>query len=187
LEAGENEEFSIRVLGDIAPQGLCGSGLVDAVAWLLRTGKLDKVGRFSARDSVGFVLHEGASRIVLNRGDIDVLQRAKAAIGGGVRWLCQQANLPLSALCQIYACGAFGQLLDVANAQRIGLLPPVPLAAVKLEGNSALAGCEMLLLDEDGERILQETLAVSRVYNLAEDVSFESLFVENLYLQAMQE
>lgn len=179
--------FGIRVLGEGEPLGLCGSGLVDAAAWLLRNGKLDKVGRFVQRDSVGLVLYDGGRRIVLKRGDIDVLQRAKAAIGGGVRWLCQQAGLSLGELNQVYACGAFGRLLDVGNAQQIGLLPPVPLAAVRLEGNTALAGCEALLLSSDAEHALAAVLAVSKIYNLAEDIGFESLFVENLYLQPMQE
>ncbi len=180
-------QFAIRVLGDTQPVGLCGSGLVDAVAWLRRNGKLDKVGRFEARDSEGFVLHEGARRIVLQRGDIDVLQRAKAAIGGGVRWLCQQAGLALDELRLVYACGAFGRLLDAGNAQQIGLLPPVPLAAMRLEGNSALAGCETLLLSSTGASELEKILSVCTVYNLAEDAGFEMFFVENLYLQPMQE
>ena len=187
VEQREASAFGIRVLGDADPRGLCGSGLVDAVAWLRRNGLLDKVGRFKERGSEGLVLYEGMQRIVLRPGDIDVLQRAKAAIGGGVRWLCQQADLPLSGLRQVYACGAFGRLLDAENAQQIGLLPPVPLAGVHLEGNTALAGCEALLLSDEGAQYLDKVLAVSQVYNLAEDVGFEVLFVENLYLQAMQD
>jgi len=179
--------FGIRVLGETEPAGLCGSGLVDAVAWLLRNGKLDKIGRLTEADSSGFVLYEGVNRVVLKHGDIDVLQRAKAAIGGGVRWLCQQAGLPLCELRQVYACGAFGRLLDVGNAQQIGLLPPVLPAAVRLEGNTALAGCEALLLSAQGERALEAVLAVCKVYNLGEDAVFEALFVESLYLQAMPE
>lgn len=179
--------FDLCVLGETEPTGLCGSGLVDAVAWLLRNGKLDKVGRFTDRECAGFVLAEGTHPVVLKRGDIDVLQRAKAAIGGGVCWLCQQAGLPLNELRQVYACGAFGRLLDIGNAQQIGLLPRVPLALVRLEGNTALAGCEALLLSTEAESALDDVLAVCKIYNLAEDIGFESLFVENLYLQPLQE
>ncbi len=175
--------FAIQVLGGVSAQGVCGSGLVDAVAWLRRNEKLDAIGRFVERDSTGWALYEG---VVLKRGDIDVLQRAKAAIGSGVCWLCQQAGLTLGELQRVYACGAFGRLLDVQNAQLIGLLPPAPLSAVHLEGNTALAGCEALLLSADGARELEAVLAVGKVYNLAEDVGFEALFVENLYLQAMR-
>ena len=187
MEQGDSNGFAIRVLGEVEPMGLCGSGLVDAVAWLRRNGKLDKVGRFTDCDSTGFVLHEGERRIELRRSDIDVLQRAKAAIGGGVCWLCQRAGLSLEELGQVHACGAFGHLLDVGNAQQIGLLPPVPPVAVRMQGNAALAGCEALLVSTDANKVLDAVLAVSKVYNLAEDVGFESLFVENLYLQPMQE
>lgn len=178
--------FVTHVLDEAPPQGVCGSGLVDAVAWLRRNGKLDRVGRFGERDRNGFVLHEGAQRIALLRADIDVLQRAKAAIGGGVEWLCRQAGLPLSALREVYACGAFGHLLDVENAQQIGLLPPVCRGEVRLESNAALAGCEMLLLSAEAERTLERVRAHSRAYNLAEETGFETLYVDNLYLQPMQ-
>ena len=179
--------FGIRVLGEVEPSGLCGSGLVDAVAWLRRNGRLDKVGRFSGAGGAGFMLHEGERRIEVKPADIDVLQRAKAAIGGGVRWLCQRAGLELEALRQVYACGAFGHLLDVDNARQIGLLPPLPESAIRLEGNTALAGCEALLLSAEAERMLETLLAVSRVYNLAGEADFETLFVESLYLQPMQD
>jgi uncharacterized 2Fe-2S/4Fe-4S cluster protein (DUF4445 family) len=169
------------------PAGLCGSGLVDAVAWLRRNGKLDKLGRFPESGSKGFSLYQGAPSVVLKLADIDVLQRAKAAIGGGVSWLCRQAGLSPAGLRKVYACGAFGQLLDVNNARQIGLLPPVADAAVTLAGNTALAGCEALLLSNEAETALQAVLAVSKVYNLAENADFEALFVENLYLQSMQE
>jgi uncharacterized 2Fe-2S/4Fe-4S cluster protein (DUF4445 family) len=182
----DSEGFAFRVLGETVPQGLCGSGLVDAVAWLRRNGKLDKVGRFTDRDSTGFMLHEGEQRIALLGSDIDVLQRAKAAIGGGVGWLCQQAGILLSGLHRVYACGAFGHLLDVDNAQQIGLLPSVRPEEVRLESNAALAGCEMLLLSTAGEQTLNALLTRSKVYNLAEDAAFEPLFVNNLYLQPMQ-
>ena len=187
VDQGEVEGFGIRVLGGDEPMGLCGSGLVDAVAWLRRNGRLDKVGRFTEQNSEGFVLHEGPPRIILKHSDIDVLQRAKAAIGGGVHWLCRQAGLSLSDLRLVYACGAFGNLLDVNSAQQIGLLPPVAHASVRLEGNTALAGCEALLLSTEEDVAVNAVLALSKVYNMAEDAGFESLFVENLYLQPMQE
>jgi uncharacterized 2Fe-2S/4Fe-4S cluster protein (DUF4445 family) len=176
------DDFAIHVLGESAPRGLCGSGLVDAVAWLLRNGHLDKVGRFTDRNCTGFLLSAG---VELKRGDIDVLQRAKAAIGAGVQWLCRRAGLSPEALHSIYACGAFGRLLDVDNARQIGLLPPG--SPVRMEGNAALAGCEALLMSDQRESTVDAVLTLCRIYNLAEDVEFESLFVNNLYLQTMPE
>jgi len=187
VNQSEENGFDIQILGDIEPKGLCGSGLIDAVAWLRRNSKLDKVGRFLDQECEGFVLSEDSPRIVLKRCDIDVFQRAKAAIGGGLKWLCQQAGVSVGELNQVYACGAFGRLLNMGNAQQVGLLPPIPLASMKLEGNIAIAGCEALLLLSDWEPALDAVLAVSKIYNMAEDAGFESLFIENLYLQPMQE
>ena len=171
-----------EVLGGGAALGLCGSGLVDGIAWLRRSDQLDKLGRFTTRGtSVQLMEH-----IALHPRDIDVFQRAKAAIGAGVLWLCAQAGMPLTELHRVCACGAFGRLLDVVNAQSIGLLPSVPVPTVELQGNTALAGCEMLLLSKDASHTLQALLASAQLHNMAQESAYERLFVENLYLQPMQ-
>ena len=182
----DNGTLAMDVLGDAKPAGVCGSGLVDAIAWLCRAGKLDKIGRFKGGIGDGFALSDVNERIVLRRRDIDVFQRAKAAIAAGVCWLCDQSGIRPSELERVTICGAFGRLLNVANAQEIGLLPGVAADNVMLEGNAALAGCETLLASE-GAEILLTVQALARVHNLAEDAAFERLFVENLYLQPMQE
>lgn len=179
--------FELGVIGGGKPRGVCGSGLVDAVSWLRRRGMLDKLGRFRGDMREGFVLSESDPRIVLKSSDIDVFQRAKAPIAAGVSRLCNQAGISVDELSQVYASGAFGRLLDVTNAQEIGLLPPVPINRVYLEGNTALAGCEELLLSADGACTLAAVLSVVEVYNMAEESDFERLFVENLYIQPMRE
>lgn len=173
---------AVEVLGAGEPLGICGSGLVDGIAWLRRSGRLDKIGRFTI-DEASVPLDRN---IALHKRDIDVFQRAKAAIGAGVLWLCQRAGLGLTDIARVYACGAFGRLLDVANAQSIGLLPPVPIDAVELQGNAALAGCEMLLLSATATSTLQHLLATAQLHNMAEEADYETLFVESLYLQPMQ-
>jgi uncharacterized 2Fe-2S/4Fe-4S cluster protein (DUF4445 family) len=182
VRAKPDQTCEFEVLGGGEPLGICGSGLVDSIAWMRRNGRLDKIGRFTT-DEAGLQLHE---QIVLHKRDIDVLQRAKAAIGAGVLWLCGQAGMQLADISRVYACGAFGQLLDVANAQSIGLLPTVQVDAVELQGNTALAGCELLMLSATASQILQGLLATAQIHNMAEEVAYESLFVECLYLQPMQ-
>lgn len=182
VKPGDKGEYQVSVLGGGQAKGVCSSGLVDAVALLRQAEHLDKVGRFRQPVDGGWALSEG---IVLKHGDIDVLQRAKAAIGAGVRWLCDQAGLPTSALQSVYVTGAFGKLLHVAHAQQIGLLPRIPAENVHLAANLALAGCEMLLLSGQRDELLDEVIQVAEVHNLADNPIFEELFVENLYLQAM--
>lgn len=179
-------QLAVSVLGDEPARGVCGSGLVDAVAVLRQTDRLDRIGRFRQGAEDSFVLAEGEPRVALERGDIDVLQRAKAAIGAGVTWLCARAGLSSADLRCVYATGAFGRLLDIEHARQIGLLPNVEADRVRLEGNSALAGCELLLLSPRREELLADVRILVDVHNLAEDAAFETMFVENLYLQAMQ-
>lgn len=185
VKTGKDASLELAVLGGRAPKGLCGSGLVDGIAWMLQHGRLDRVGRFAVHED--FLLHAADPDIVLQKRDVDTFQRAKAAIGAGVLWLCAQSGIRLSGLQKVYACGAFGRLLDVANAQSVGLLPEVPVEAVELQGNTALAGCEALLLSPGAWDTLDALLAITQVHNMAEETAYEHLFVENLYLQPMHD
>lgn len=182
VRGNPDRSCACEVLGGGLPLGVCGSGLVDGIAWMRRSGRIDAIGRFTANEAS--VQLQGD--IAVYKRDIDVFQRAKAAIGAGVLWLCAQAGIEPAEICRVYACGAFGRLLDVANAQSIGLLPPVPIRAVELQGNTALAGCEMLLLSATASDTLQGLLATAQLHNMAEEAAYESLFVESLYLRPMQ-
>jgi len=186
VQAADSGRFDMQVLGNETARGVCGSGLVDLVALLRQTEKLDRVGRFQKDIGNAYIVSE-SPHIELQKGDIDLLQRAKAAIGAGIAWLCNEAGLTSSSLQRVYACGAFGRLLDISHAQSIGMLPMVESEKIKLEGNSSLAGCEMLLLSADREQLLSSLLSVVEVHNLAEDEAFESLFVKYLYLQPIEE
>jgi len=185
---GDNPaEFLFSVLGGGQAQGVCGSGLVDIIASLLRMGKLKKNGRLcpSIADR-GVGLFQGEVPLALKGQDIDALQRAKAAIGAGVQCLLEQAGMRLDDLQRLCVCGAFGRYLDITNAQDIGLLPAIPAAAIELCGNTALAGCERLLLSDDVKTVLQPLQHKCRSANLSLVSEFEDLFVENLYLQPMR-
>jgi uncharacterized 2Fe-2S/4Fe-4S cluster protein (DUF4445 family) len=181
------DHFDLFVVGEGNPQGICGSGLVDVMACLRRMGNLDKVGRLKNVDKTGIVLAQAEHSVTLNASDIDVFQRAKAAIGAGVVWLCHEAGVRPDELQRVCVCGAFGRLLDVANAQEIGLLPPVSRGCIELNANTALAGCEMLLLAADSMERLSSIQSRAQVFNLAEDMIFESLFIQNLYVQPIQD
>lgn len=184
---GTEPGFSLEVIGGGTATGVCGSALVDVIACLIKDGTLNRIGRF--RQDIpkeGFVLSRDNETIAVNKSDIDLFQRAKAAIGAGIAALLNQSGLSLPALHRIYVCGAFGRFLNVSHAQEIGLLPEVPLKMVTLCGNTALAGCERLLLSGDRFAILSSLKAPTRMFNLAQVPEFERLFVENLYLRPMR-
>jgi len=186
IMAGDASGLTWSVLGGGMAKGLCGSGLVDVVAALLRTGDLKKNGRFSQPIAEqGFLLSKGLAGITLKNQDIDALQRAKAAIGAGVQCLLAQAGMGLPELQRICVCGAFGNRLDIGNAQEIGLLPAIPAGRIELCGNTALAGCEQMLLAPEGAAMLESLRSRCRIINLSLVAGFDDRFIDNLYLKPM--
>jgi uncharacterized 2Fe-2S/4Fe-4S cluster protein (DUF4445 family) len=167
--------LTLQVIGDIEPVGLCGSGLVDAVAELVRLGLIDASGRLVTEEAarglapgladrftkVGeervFVLHgpvsgEGAEggggepRIYLSQRDVRELQFAKAAIATGWALLLEDAGLEQSDIQQVLLAGSFGSYLSPASAVRLGLVPRLPVMRVVSAGNVAGEGAKMALL-----------------------------------------
>lgn len=175
------------VIGGGQARGICGSGLVDLIANLVRTGKLTNMGRFTeSAQGNGFALARGERDIVLTKGGVDVFQRAKAAIGTGVQVLLEQADMRHKDLRRICVGGAFGSFLNIVNAQEIGLLPKIQPALVELYGNTALAGCEDVMLSHVAAQHLEQLRDRLKFINLSQCLNFDDIFLEHLYLQPAQ-
>jgi uncharacterized 2Fe-2S/4Fe-4S cluster protein (DUF4445 family) len=195
------EDLSLKVIGDAEPQGLCGSGLVDAVTGLVRTGLLDSSGRFVTEEEAAarapalagrltrigqervFVLHwRGAAEdsICLSQRDVRELQFAKAAIATGWQILLQEAGLSAADVKQVLLAGSFGSYLSPASAIRIGLVPGIPAARVVPAGNVAGEGAKMALLSlrerAGGLALLEEV----RYVELSDRAGFNDRFVGQL-------
>lgn len=175
-----------RIIGDDHAKGLCGSGLVDLIARLIEAGRLTPAGRFAGGEA-GFAFSAGGTALTLTKNDVDLMQRAKAAIGVGIRALCARAGVELRTLRRVCVGGAFGRYLDVGSAQTIGLLPQVPPEAAELAGNTALAGCCDVMLSSLAAERLEQLRSRARLLNLAHYPDFDRLFLENLYLQPLRE
>ena len=184
LTQGVPASFQTEVIGGGPGEGLSGSGLVDVIAALTDGGLLTAAGNFARERTGPSVVVQADPPVVLTRRDVDAFQRAKAAIGAAIVLLLERpgGNAPLSRVC---VCGAFGEHLDVAHAQRVGLLPPVPPGLVELHGQAALAGAERWLLGSDPERAVADIAARARVLNLAHDAAYEGRFVDQLRLRPM--
>ena len=175
-----------EVMGGGEPKGVCGSGLVDWVACLRQAGMLSSKGNLVDGAVEGALsLGRKESEIRLCKRDVDVFQRAKAAIGAGVRLLARRAGVACQDLHRIVATGLFGRSLDVANAQAIGLLPPIAPKHVETYDNLALAGCEIVLTSAEGARTIETLRGRARLLNLAQCAEFEELFVQSLFLAPM--
>jgi uncharacterized 2Fe-2S/4Fe-4S cluster protein (DUF4445 family) len=198
------DELTMKVIGDAEPQGMCGSGLVDAVTGLVKLGLLDSSGRFvteeSARvlapglagrlTSIGqervFVLHWRGPKnapedsIYLSQRDVRELQFAKAAIATGWHILLEEAGLTQADVKQVLLAGSFGSYLSPAAAIRIGLVPKVPVQRVVPAGNVAGEGAKMALLSlrerAGGLALLEEV----RYVELSDRADFNDRFVDQL-------
>ena len=141
----ENGEVRYSVIGGGKAVGICGSGLLDAVAVGLRLGLINHRGRICNEDHT-FRLTED---IWLTQEDIRQVQLAKGAISAGIRLMAGQLGVEPSAIAQVQLAGAFGSFLDPESACRIGLLPEELLDRIQIVGNAAGSGAKLLSLDKD--------------------------------------
>jgi uncharacterized 2Fe-2S/4Fe-4S cluster protein (DUF4445 family) len=172
----DGQEIHCHVLGDVPPQGLCGSGLVDAVAAGLELSRIQPSGRFS--DGAG--AWELSPPVALTQGDIRELQLAKGAIAAGIRMLLARCGASAADLTKLYLAGAFGNYINRVSAQRIGLLD-LPADKVEPAGNTALRGAKLALFSLDGEDGSYTGLR-SRIEHVALNTApaFQDIFVEEL-------
>ena len=172
----ENKHLACHVLGNGTPQGLCGSGLVDAVAAGLDLRTIEASGRFT-NGAKEWTL---AAPVALSQNDIRELQLAKAAIAAGTRILLERCGAALDDVKKLYLAGAFGNYIRRVSAQRIGLIN-LSLDRVAPAGNTALLGAKLALFSVDGEDGSYSQLR-SRIEHvpLKADANFQEIFVEEL-------
>jgi uncharacterized 2Fe-2S/4Fe-4S cluster protein (DUF4445 family) len=167
-------EIEAHVIGEADPVGVCGSGLVDAVAALLETEALDETGFLE--DDPAVIL----SPVEITQEDIRAVQLAKSAIHAGMRTLIHTAKLDCDEVATLYIAGGFGSYLDVANAGKIGLLPEELTDRVTVLGNAALTGAAMLLLREDLRPSCEAMARETRIVELATNPVFVSEYMERM-------
>ncbi len=189
-------DIRCHVVGETQPRGICGSGLIDAVAVLLRTGLMEASGRLlSPQDCPGGTSEALRARLRLVDGerafflaeDVYVTQRdlrevqlAKGAIAAGARILMRQLDIRPEELAEVLLAGAFGNFLRRDSAIRIGLLPRVAAEKVSFIGNAACAGAEMALLST-AQRARAEALAQKVEYvEISAMPDFQDIFAEEM-------
>lgn len=163
-----------HVLGGGAPTGICGSGVVDALACLLELDWLDETGRLKTDPAVLSL------PVCLKQQDIRMIQLAKSAIHAGLCTLLRVKGLREADVERLDVAGGFGSFLDVKNAGRMGLIPPALVPKVRVLGNAALAGASMLLLDST----LRENAGALAAQATTLDLATHSVFLEE-YTEGM--
>jgi uncharacterized 2Fe-2S/4Fe-4S cluster protein (DUF4445 family) len=187
---------TFETVGGVAPVGLCGSGIVDAVAELLRCGLINKVGRFTAATTPNlmqtgnhrkFIIANAresgtGSPITLSEGDINEIILAKTAISAAAEVLMEMKGIEARDLKRVLVAGAFGGHLNKVNAKRIGLLPDVEGRRIEFIGNSALEGASMAL---KSRKILSKSESIARetrYVELASNPDFDTRFRKSIRL-----
>jgi uncharacterized 2Fe-2S/4Fe-4S cluster protein (DUF4445 family) len=159
---GRTYEPSCRVIGNVAPRGICGSGLISLVAEMFLTGILDKGGNINETLTTPRVRRglngpeyvvawaaesEGEEDIVIARTDVENLLRAKAAIYAGFNVLADSVGVPLETAERVLIGGSFGKYINVEKAVDIGLLPDMPWERFHFLGNTSVKGAYWALID----------------------------------------
>ncbi len=156
-----------EVIGDQQPVGICGSGILDAVAEMRTRGMLNSRGRMIKdapgiqvdEEGVPFLkLAEGKRDITLSQKDVDQILLAKGAIRAGIDVLMDEMQVSKDEIEEIVIAGAFGSYMLPEQAIRLGMLPDIPLEYVRAVGNAAGAGARMMLVSKSA-RVEAEALA----------------------------
>jgi len=175
VKAGDNI-LECRVLGGGAPRGICGSGLVDAVAAGLDLGWIEPSGRLEPGRKI---LHLDG-RVKLCQGDIRQLQLAKGSIAAGLKILLERVAAARGSVPRVNLAGAFGNYVDRESARRIGLLD-FPVECIEPVGNTALLGAKLALFapEQEAHAISQLCERIEHV-SLVADRSFQDVFIDEL-------
>lgn len=171
----QNGTFHCRVLGNGPARGICGSGLVDAVAAALGAGLIRPTGKLAEGPSLNL-----APPVALTQKDVRELQLAKGAIAAGFRILLQRWGVQAEDLSRVWLAGAFGNYISRPSARRIGLLN-FEVDKIEPAGNTALRGAKLALFggaDKGGAETKIQALVQHVPLN--EDERFQEVFVDEM-------
>lgn len=172
--AFESGSLTAHVIGETTPIGICGSGIVDAVACLLEMGTLDETGYLDDDEA------EISAPVMLTQEDIRKIQLAKGAIHAGIRSLLHISDSDILKIDSLIIAGGFGSYLDTANAVKIGLLPRELSNKIRVIGNAALTGASILLLNRE---LRESAASIARSVSVA-NLSGEAIFADE-YMERM--
>lgn len=186
----ENGKIRCSVIGGVEAKGICGSGIVDAVAVMVKAGILDETGIINEEDhafegDITEVEEQPAFRlpgtqVVITQKDIRAVQLAKSAVCSGMLTLIEEAGMQPKDVKRLTIAGGFGAFIDVQSAQTIGLIPPGFAAKAVAVGNAAGTGASMVLLSEEVRRSSEKLAKRAETVELSSSPRFMDYYVENM-------
>lgn len=184
-----------QTIGGEPPVGICGSGILDALAQLYAGGVLDRGGRMvdhplvRRHNGAAEVLlanrdgsQDGTGEVTITQKDVREVQLAKGAIRAGIQALLQSVGRSADDIDRIIIAGAFGSYIDPASAVAIGMLPAIPLDRIQQVGNAAGTGARMALVSKEQRAVADEIARRVRYVELSSVPNFSKLFSKAIYL-----
>lgn len=186
--SAEAGEISYNTIGDIAPKGICGSGIIDLISVLLEKKLINRSGKFIDKESEKIEVKDGIPRYLLfdesdnpaqksvyiTEVDIDNVITAKAAIYAAMKIMLQRLDLHFSDISNFYIAGAFGNFLNIDSAISIGLMPNIQRDRIEFVGNTAIKGAKIVALCRD---------AWEKIIELGQNTTYYDLMGADDYIQ----
>jgi len=196
--ASHHARVRIQTIGDQPAVGICGSGILDAIAEMLGAGVLDRRGALvgshplvrKTRGLNEFVLAEAAHTghgkdVLVTRRDVNEIQLAKGAIRAGIELLLAEAGIVAEDIQDFIVAGAFGTYISISSAVRVGMFPPLPVERFRQVGNAAGAGARQMLVSRQQRRLAQEIAQRLEYIELSSHKEFTNEFSHRLFFPAV--
>jgi len=179
-----NGEFRLQVIGECAPAGICGSGLVDLMSELLRTDRMNSLGRFA--DDESRVTLDRAHDVYFLESDVNELAQAKGANVAGLRVVFSNYGIAFEDVEVFYLAGGFGRHLKKDASRRIGLIPDLPDDKIVQVGNAAIEGACIALLSVAARETLERLVRGVEHCRLETHPDFFDFFVDGCQFKPVQ-
>ncbi len=201
-------KVSYKVIGDVKPKGICGSGIIDIVSELLKNGVISDRGALRNPEEIenpdlskriipwekskAFVIcfeneTDTGKPVLISQIDIRQVQLAKGAIRTGCNMLIEKCGLHLDDIDEILMAGAFGNYIDIRNTETIGMIPKHPSVTARAIGNAAGTGCQMHLLSQEKREFCHKIFEKAQHVQLASDPSFSTTYIMNTSFRQIDE
>jgi uncharacterized 2Fe-2S/4Fe-4S cluster protein (DUF4445 family) len=182
----DDGSITLRVIGDVSPEGICGSGLVDALSELLRTGRMNEMGRFEDDVKRVTLCRKNDKEVFLLKSDVNELAQAKGANVAGLRTVFSAYGINFEDIDVFYLAGGFGHHLNIEASKRIGLIPSLDSKKIIQAGNTAIEGATIALLSKSKRQELEDLVKRAEHCRLETHPSFFEFFVEGCQFKPVE-
>lgn len=173
----KNGTVKLSVIGGGTPKGICGSGLIDAVAEMIKCGLVDRTGKMTKKS---FVLFKNSStKVYISQSDIRKMQLGKAAIYAGIKILMRQLNVEVANISKVFITGSFGNSINVKNFILTGLIPAISPTKVKFIKDAPIEGIKKYALSKKIHSELTSVLSKVKRIPLARR-DFQEAYIESM-------